>query len=134
MKAKRKKLRLLSIEEEAAACRKAFKGSKVGDWVVHLHHGTDCVEQLTEPIENRIAYILAHKPEGERAVRLRFMRPVSKKKAADYDAKRAPLYADYRAKSATLDADYKAKSATLHLEFCVPDCPWNGETLFPEEP
>ena len=109
-----KKLRLGSIADEAAACRKAFSRIKIGAWVVHCHH-EQLFEKLTEPAENRIAYILSSKPEHEQALRLRLFRPISvtiEKKCAplyaDYNAKRAPLAADYEAKRAWLDADYNA--------------------------
>ena len=69
---------------------------------------------------------------------------------ADYEAKRAPLYADYEAKCASLYADYEAKRATLYADYeakratldaeilayiklNIPDCSWNGTTLvFPQ--
>ena len=73
--------KLRSIADEAAACRKANAKTKVGDWLWHLHHET-LAEQLTEPVEHRIAYILAHKPEAERALRLRLMRPVKSRVVA----------------------------------------------------
>jgi hypothetical protein len=37
---------------------------KVGDWVWHVHHEI-LVEPLTEPIENRIAYIKSDKSPEE---------------------------------------------------------------------
>ena len=146
-------LELKSIEEEAADCRAAFRNSKAGDWSIHIHHGAECVEQFYEPPENRIAYILSQKSKEERAIRLRFMRPMTEEQAhdykakfdllvADYKAKRDPLDTDYKAKRDPLDTDYKAKCASLyddykakrtllHLSFCSPDCPWDGQTLFP---
>jgi len=66
---------LKSIEEEAAACRAAFVGVEVGALVRLCHHGVP-VEVLTEPAEARIAYILAKKSFGERALRLRCFRPL----------------------------------------------------------
>ena len=41
----------------------------------HIHHER-LLEPLTEPIENRIAYIKARKPAEEQETRLRLMRPV----------------------------------------------------------
>ncbi len=49
--------------------------AKIGDLVWHIHHDV-LVEPLTEPIEARAEYIRAHKPEHERATRLRLMKPV----------------------------------------------------------
>lgn len=123
-------LELGSIKKEAAACSKAFKGSKVGDWAVHVHHGAGCVEQLAEPPGRRIAYILSDKPLAEQALRLRLFRPVKEKKARDCLAKLDMLTTKYYAKLDTLTADYNAKRALLHLQVCVKGCPWDGETLF----
>ena len=74
---------LLSIKEEAAACREAFKGVKLDSLVVHCHHEV-LFEILTELAENRIAYILSHKPRNEQALRLRLFRPVSKEALKKY--------------------------------------------------
>lgn len=71
------KLKLLRIEEEAAACRKAFKDVKAGVFVVHCHHDV-LGESLIEKAERRIAYILNNKPQQEQALRLRLFRPVFK--------------------------------------------------------
>src|SRR5258707_127396 len=73
------KLKLNSIAEEAAACRKAFKDFKVGGFVLHCHHEI-LGETLTEDAENRIAYILSSKPKHEQALRLCLFRPVPDKK------------------------------------------------------
>ncbi len=63
------------IEKQAALCRKAFKGVKVGAVVQHCHHG-QWLEVLTETPETRIAYILEQKPVEEQAERLRRFRPI----------------------------------------------------------
>jgi hypothetical protein len=166
-----KKLHLGSIEDEVAACRKAFANVKVGALALHCHHEA-LFETLTEKAENRIAYILSSKPLQEQALRLRLFRPVNKiyqdeleKMSADYIAKRtpldvdykakrdlldvdykakrdlldvdykaerAPLDADYKAKYDLLDADYMAKCDPLHSKICIPECPWNGTTIFPK--
>ena|SRR5690242_15966225 len=72
----KRKMKLGSIEEEAALCRKAFKGVKVGTLVLHCHHEVLC-EPLTEEAENRIAFILSSKAKHEQALRLHLFRPVS---------------------------------------------------------
>jgi hypothetical protein len=69
------KLRLKSVEEEAADCRAAFQGVPVGALALHVHHGV-LVEPLIEPAENRIRYILEAKPQDEKALRLRLFRPI----------------------------------------------------------
>jgi len=88
-----------TIEEEATLCRAAFAGSKVGDMAWCVHHSMLC-EPLTEPAESRIQYILAGKPEEERARRLHEMRPVKGKLPAELDA----AYAELDAARAKLDA------------------------------
>ena len=123
MESKQQKISLGSITDEAAACRKAFANIKTGAWVMHCHH-EDLFERLTEPAENRIAYILASKSAHEQALRLHLFRPIPRtiEKTfvaldADYNAKRAPLYADYKAKRGPLYADYAAKVATLDADY-----------------
>ena len=65
-----------AIAKEAAACRAAWAAMPGATAGVHIHHET-VVESLTEPIENRIAYILSNKPKKEQALRLRLMRPIT---------------------------------------------------------
>jgi hypothetical protein len=131
----------------------------------HVHHD-QLMEELTEPIEQRIKYIKTHKPKNEIVLRLKLLKASPKLKPLDddykakwkplyddykakrkpldddykakwkplyddYKAKWKPLYDDYEAKRKPLDDDYKAKLAKLHHEECVPDCPWNGSTIFP---
>ena len=108
--------KLGSIEEEAAACRAAFAGVTVGAWVLFCHHNI-IVEQLSEPPENRISYILRKKPENERAARLHWFRPLSQTIADDYRAKREPIYDDYRAKCDQLDDDYRAKNKPIYDDY-----------------
>ena len=94
------------IEREAQLCREACKDVKIGDLMSHIHHG-QWLEELTEPIENRIAFILVNKDPEEQAERLRRMRPFDRKKAyadrkkADADWEKA--YADRK----KADADWK---------------------------
>ena len=64
---------LKSVEEEATDCRARCAGMKVGDLIMHCHHDALC-ETLTEPVENRISYILTSKRDN-RALRLRLMGP-----------------------------------------------------------
>ena len=94
------------IEREAQLCREACKDVKIGDLMSHIHHG-QWLEELTEPIENRIAFILVNKDPEEQAERLRRMRPFDWEKAyadrkkADADWKKA--YADWE----KADADWE---------------------------
>ena len=81
----------------------------------HIHHGT-LFEPLTEPIENRIAYIKENKPQQEVATRLRLLHKVK----------------DTRALRHAMAVNDHAAIEKLHKKEC-PDCPWNGKTIFPEE-
>ena len=121
-----------SIAEEAADCRVAFSGTKVGDWVWFCHHGV-VAEQLTEPAETRIAYILSDKTDEEQAIRLRWFRPVKSKAVAPadaaYDKAVATAYSAYnKAVAPARAACYKAVATALKKE--LPGCPWDGTTLF----
>lgn len=60
----------------------------------HLHH-EELMEELTEPVENRIAYITANKPTSEIATRLRLLRPVRDQERADIDKAIASARAAY---------------------------------------
>ena len=98
------------IEQEAAACRIACANSKVGDLMSHIHHEL-WLEHLTEPIENRISFILVYKPVTEQAERLRRLRPFDREKAAaDWkkaDADLTKALADLK----KADADLKKAAA-----------------------
>ena len=118
------------IEREAQLCREACKDVKIGDLMSHIHHG-QWLEELTEPIENRIAFILVNKDPEEQAERLRRMRPFDRKKA-DADWKKA--YADWEKAYADwkkADADWEKADAApamlkVHAEVC--GCPWGPNT------
>ena len=84
-----------TILEAAKACRAAWKAAPKATWAWCLHHAVR-LEPLTEPAENRIAYILTKKPEKEQVARLNNFRPVISKlpdallkAGADYDKARA---------------------------------------------
>ena len=76
-----------------------------------VHHSEIC-EPLTEPLANRIRYILTQKPEAERRVRLKALRPVMnraeyKKALAEYKKARAEAWAEYdKALIPQWDAEY----------------------------
>ena len=113
---------LLSIPEEAALCRAAFVGVKVGAKVWHCHH-EQLAELLTETAEARIAYILSGKPIEEQALRLHLFRPVR-------DAAVEAAWATYDATVEPAQATYDAAIKAAHRAEC-PDCPWDGRTIFP---
>jgi len=146
---------LQSIPEEAALCRAAFAGVKVGAMVWHCHHER-VIEPLTETAETRIAYILSVKPIEEQALRLHLFRPTHnaavKAAEATHNAAVEAAWATYAAAVeaawathnaaveaawATHNAAVKAAWAThnaavkaAHQAEC-PDCPWDGRTIFP---
>jgi len=104
------KVRELEIRQEADACREACKHCKVGDVMQHIHH-EKWLEILTEPIEKRIAFILANKTPPEQAERLRRLRPFNREKAeADWKKAEADwrkAYADWK----KAEADWKKAEA-----------------------
>jgi hypothetical protein len=116
---------LKSIEEEAADCRAAFAGRDYvpgGPMVLvaHLHHEIE-YEPLTEPIENRIEYILIGKAQHERALRLHVMRPIPSDFVFSEEMQKAD--ADWQ----KADADWQHQ----HSDIChVPDCPWERKDDF----
>ena len=134
---------LKSIPEEAVDCRAAWAAAPGATHGAHIHHEVAC-EALTEPIENRIAYILAEKPEHERALRLRLMRPTTAVALAAYQSAVAgalaayqsavagPLAA-YQSAKAGAWAAYQSAVAVAHRFVCsVKGCPFDGLTIFPE--
>ena len=132
-----------TIEEEAAACRAACARSKVGDWMLHIHH-EQAFERLDEPVKNRIRYIETKKPKRERAARLRALRPslrgaevaaIWAKYGAElaairakYDAEVAPIRAKRDAEVAPIRAKRDAEVAAIHDAEC-PNCPWDGKSI-----
>lgn len=136
-------IELKSIREEAADCRARFRGIEVGSWVMFCHHDV-VIEQLTEPPENRIRYILSEKPTAQQPLRLHLFRPIPKEAVDDYNAKRKPLYDDYNAKRKPLYEDYDAKRKLLRDDYdaklkpldgemisrFAPGAPWDGNTIF----
>ena len=76
----------------------------------HIHHDV-LVEVITEPIKRRKDYIRKDKPKEEIATRLRLLKKVK---------------AEFKDLPTTKEGWEK-----LHRQEC-PNCPWNGETIFPE--
>ena len=103
----------------------------------HVHHEILC-EPLTEPIQTRIDYIKANKPEYEVETRLRLLKPVQHPESLPKEwkeacAKRDEAYAKWDEAYAKWDeanAKCLPEIEKLHKEEC-PNCPWNGETIFP---
>jgi hypothetical protein len=89
----------------------------------HIHHDELC--EPTENIQQRIDYINVMKPEDEREIRLRLMKPVKNQKAV-----RAIFNACDEAMAPARAKCDKALEA-LHRKECE-NCPWDGKTIFPE--
>ena len=123
-------MKLGTIQAEAALCRAAWAAKPRAKAGVHIHHDM-AIEALTEPIEVRIADILAGKPEHEQALRLRLMRPITVAARADYERIWAAVWADYERITTPAWADYQRIRAAAHRAFCIPDCPFDGSTIFP---
>jgi tetratricopeptide (TPR) repeat protein len=66
---------MTEIKLAAQRCRKAWKAAPQAKFAWCCHHAVE-LELLSQPAENRIAYILSDKPEKEQAVRLNNFRPV----------------------------------------------------------
>ncbi|SRR5487761_255445 len=145
---------LKSIEEEAADCRARCAGMKVGDLILHCHHEVLC-EVLTEPVENRIDYILQSKRDNV-ALRLRLMGPPIIDEHVRADAECSKAYAELSkadAERSKADAEWSkadaecskadaerskadaewSKAYEPHYARLYPDSPWNGETIFAGE-
>ena len=104
-----------SIEEELADCRQAFAEHPDAKTVWCCHHEV-LVEELTDPFEARISYILSDKPEEERAVRFRNFRPVKDevtiaKTMEDVEATKAQAWKDYNIAKAQARKDVEATKA-----------------------
>ena len=76
----------------------------------HVHHET-LIEPLTEPIENRIAYIKQAKPASEVELRLRLLKPVQGELPAALDKARAALDKAWAAYVKARAAHVKARAA-----------------------
>jgi hypothetical protein len=101
-------------EEEAALCRAAWDANpSEGGW--HIHHSR-LWEGRTYSIEDRIRYIETQKPERERALRLRLLRPMSEKDHADIAAIWAKCDADDAAIWAKRNADIAAIRAKRNAD------------------
>jgi hypothetical protein len=150
-----------TIEQEAAACRAAFATVEIGAFVRHYHHESEWLEILTEPAENRIAFILATKSPSEQPCRLQCFRPVTaplpaelrkadaewrkayaewQKACAEWqktDTEWQKTYAEWWKAYAELQRAYAelqkacAEWPNLHAMLCDSDCPWDGKTIFP---
>ena len=146
-----------TIKQAEKDCRVAWAAQPEATRGWCIHHGQEW-EALSEPIANRIAYILSEKPKSEQVIRLDNMRPMSAASAAivatawkaygeasatarkAYDEATATARKAYDEAIATASKAYdEAKApawkaydeakATAHRAD-VPTHTWNGESIF----
>lgn len=112
----------------------------------HVHHD-QLLEPLTGPVEDRVKYIRTSKPEHEVTTRLRLLTPalgvlprtVEKAgetwfKAAEEDRANMPGAWKRLLNAGMVYLRVVRNNASineLHEREC-PNCPWDGETIFPE--
>ncbi len=87
----------------------------------HVHH--DCLVEFCYNYNERQKHILKFKPESERELRLRLFQPVRGELPVQFVEARRDYDEAYRACAEEILA--------LHTKEC-PDCPWDGETIFPK--
>lgn len=120
---------------------------KTYGWAWHVHHDI-LYEPLVEPIEARVTYILREKPTEEIETRLRLLRPVrgtistSVLRAWQLHIDGSPYNYSTIARgdeawlaygNARRTPEAVTYMAALHEQEC-PECPWDGETIFPGVP
>ena len=107
-------------------------------YLLHGHHDACISEYETrEEAVKRIEDIRGGlKPSNETPTRLRLMRILTDEEAAGWIAACAARSA---AESVTWSAwsaaqsSFKEAEILWHRSVCVADCPWDGETIFPEK-
>lgn len=110
----------------------------------HVHHDV-LIEPLVEPLEVRRGYIRQNKPPEEQDLRLDLLATVisplpepvvraGKEYARAWQGRMQAWEGYERAKGEYLQVlgEHKTELEAIHNREC-PDCPWNGETIFPEE-
>ena len=146
-----------TIAQAEEDCRAAWAAQPEATQGWCIHHGQEW-EALSEPIANRIAYILSEKPKSEQVTRLDNMRPMSAASAAivataskaydeatatawkAYDDATAPASKAYKEATATAAKAYKEATATASKAYKeamasahradVPTHTWNGKSIF----
>ena len=134
-----------TIEQAEKECRAAWiKNPSTWGWCVH--HDIE-IEELIEPIEKRIVYILENKPKDEIIVRLDNLRPVlflsvetitQAQKACDeaiapeWKAQDEAIARAWKAQDEAIARARKARDeaiAPAHRQD-VPNHAWNGKSIF----
>ena len=101
-----------TIEQAEKDCRAAWAAQPEATQGWCIHHGQEW-EALSEPIVNRIAYILSEKPKSEQVTRLDNMRPMSAASVAIV----APARKAYREAKATAAKAYTKAKATAEKAY-----------------
>ena len=124
-----------TIEQAEKDCRAAWAAQPEATRGWCIHHGQEW-EALSEPIANRIAYILAEKPKSEQVTRLDNMRPMSAASAAivatawaEYQKVTATALEEYEKAKAPAWKEYQKVTATAHRAD-VPTHTWKGKSIF----
>ncbi|MBU2177440.1 MAG: hypothetical protein KJ556_20300 [Gammaproteobacteria bacterium] len=123
---------------------------------LHVHHGI-LLEPLTEPIESRVEYIKQNKTAEEIELRLRLLRELTEEEVNQLPKEFISAWQKYNQalekynqagqkydqawkkygqawkKYDLAREKYKPELEAWHKKVCVPDCPWNGKTIFPDE-
>ena len=105
--------------------------------VMHGHH--NILLSVVESMESRLLEIDTDKPEEERPLRRRLIQEVPQDRLPSEILRTALSWREadiawwkaIRAWGIALSY-HRTELEALHAELCVPDCPWDGETIFPE--
>ena len=126
-------MRTLNQAEKDCRAAWALRPDATHGWCIH--HGREW-EKLTEPIENRIDYILSYKAKTEQITRLDNMRPVSEASKTvvlsawkAYDKAIATAEKAYNKATATARKAYNEAITSAH-KTDVPNHTWNGTDIF----
>ena len=113
-----------TIKQAEKECRTAWALRPDAKYGWCIHHGQEW-EELTEPIENRIDYILSYKAKEEQVTRLDNMRPMS-------EVSVKVILKAWKAYDETAATARKAYNETIALEHKndIPNHTWNGSNIF----
>ena len=113
-----------TIEQAEKDCCAAWAAEPDATHGWGVHHEKEW-EKLTEPIVNRIKYIISSKARDEQVCRLDNMRPISAASLAVI----FPAEKTYDEAVATAEKTYYEAVATAHRAD-VPNHSWNGNSIF----
>ena len=140
------------IDGALKRCRAAFAKYPNAKWAWCCHHEV-IAEQLSEPAETRIRYILENKPRSELVARFNNFRPVRdenkfKPARAEYERVESPAWAEYERVTSPARAEYERVTSQAWAEYervksqafkislrniykqDVPIGTWNGKSIF----